>query len=261
MRAAVGAGGHTQRTAVGICMLLLGTWAAPAQAQGVDEFGAFGPHQATESDQFWAFELRFGPYRPDVDSDFSQLPEAERPYSASFGDATRFLIGTELDLQLLRIPYVGTLGPGFGIGYTHAKHPAPLEDGTGDSGQDNLIWIVPMYGVAVLRADVFQRQFGVPLVPYVKLGFGFALWQTGDGDSVAMYEGLEGKDISYGFQFAAGGKFLLDVLDPALAKQRDALTGVNHAYVFLELYSSQLGVGDQMHVGTTTWMTGLTFEI
>jgi hypothetical protein len=43
----------------------------------------------------------------------------------------------------------------------------------------------------------------------------------------------------------------------------DAATGVNNSYFFLEWYNSQLDGfgGDQMQVGTSTWMLGLAFEI
>ena len=65
-------------------------------------------HEPPESPQAFALELRFGPYRPKIDD---ELPAA-RPYESTFGTDKRLYMGFELDWQAVRIPFVGTLGPG-----------------------------------------------------------------------------------------------------------------------------------------------------
>src|SRR5262249_60065399 len=45
----------------------------------------------------WAAELRFGPYRPDVDSEFSGRA---MPYTEFFGTGSSFLFSIEVDYQL-----------------------------------------------------------------------------------------------------------------------------------------------------------------
>ena len=64
-----------------------------------------------------AFEFRIGRYRPNVDNEF----QTAAPYEQTFGNKSRYSIGFEVDWQALRIPYLGTLGPGFGFEYTKSS--------------------------------------------------------------------------------------------------------------------------------------------
>ena len=99
-------------------------------------------------------------------------------------------------------------------------------------------------------------------MPYAKLGLGYALWWSSDGEGTAHGDdGTPGRGSSYGAQWALGGMLLLDVLDRSSAVEMDTTTGVNNSYFFLEWYRSQLGTSDQMKVGTSTWMLGLALEI
>ncbi len=236
--------------------------ATPAWAQGTDALGAYGGlerrHQH-ESPQYAAFELRFGPYRPEVDSEFG----GAKPFGDTFGNDKRYLIGLEVDWQALRVPHFGSVGPGIGWGYTRFKADALLADGSGNrSAQATTLNIMPMYLVGVVRVDVLARETFVPLVPYAKLGLGYALWWSSDGEGTAHGDdGTPGRGSSYGAQWALGGMLLLDVLDRSSAVEMDTTTGVNNSYFFLEWYRSQLGTSDQMKVGTSTWMLGLALEI
>lgn len=234
----------------------------PSFAQGTDELGSYGGlerrHQM-ESPQNAAFELRFGPYKPEVDSEFN----GARPFEDTFGSDNRYLVGIEVDWQALRIPSFGTFGPGFGWGYTKFSGDALLADGSGNrSAQTTTLNVMPMYAVGVLRVDVLARESYVPIVPYAKAGFGYALWWSSDGDGAAHGDdGTVGRGASYGPQFALGAMFLLDIIDRTSAVEIDTTTGVNNTYFFMEWYRSQLGTGDQMKVGTNTWMLGLALEI
>lgn len=239
--------------------------AAPALAQGVDEFGPYGGlgDKTYESPQNFALELRFGPYRPNVDNEFNG---SAAPYQQIFGTKKRYLIGLELDWQALRIPMVGTFGPGIGWGYTTASGSALLTDGSGGrAAQDTSLSVMPMYAVGVLRVDVLARQTPVPLVAYAKAGFGYALWWSSSGGSTShAADGRVARDASYGYQFALGGMFLLDSIDQDAAIEMDNATGINNSYFFMEWYYSNLngfGSGNQMQVGTNTWMLGLAFEL
>jgi len=235
--------------------------ARSASAQGTDEFGAYGGKERSgqkESPQHAAFELRFGPYRPNVDSEFA----GATPFEDTFGNDTRWLVGIEVDWQALRIPHFGSIGPGFGWGYTKFGADAPLSDGTGTSAQRTTLAIMPMYVVGVLRVDFLAKDTAIPLVPYGKLGFGYALWWSGDGDGAAHGDdGTLGRGASYGWQFALGLMLLLDFMDRDSAVMIDNTTGVNNSYLFLEWYQSHIGTGDQMRVGTNTYMFGLALEI
>ena len=128
-----------------------------------------------ESNQRFAFELRFGPYRPQIDDAFPQ----QKPYETVFGTDRRVEFALEFDWQLLRIPHVGTLRTGVGWGYTHMSAPAAKSSGE-PSAEETSLGIMPMYGVGVLRVDELVRRMGVPLVGYGKAGIGYGLYWTGN---------------------------------------------------------------------------------
>ncbi len=230
-------------------------------AQGIDEFGRYGQTEdQRESKQIGALELRIGRYKPLVDSEFN----GTGPYRRTFGTKNRYSIGLEFDWQALRIPYFGTLGPGFGIEYTKISGDSFLaSDLSQRVPEESSLGIIPLYLVAVLRFDYLARTTPIPFVPYGKLGLGSAMWWVSNGGGTANANGVEGRGFSYGPQFALGGMFLLDVLDRTSASYMDDSVGVNNSYFFMEWFVSQLdgfGSGKQMQVGTNTWVLGLAME-
>jgi hypothetical protein len=219
------------------------------------------------SPQNFALELRFGPYYPDVDGD--PALGGRTPFNDIFGDSKRFYIGVEFDWQALRIPYVGVIGPGIGWGYTSASAKAPLADGSGLSGEDTSLTVMPMHLSAVLRADEIMRRFDVPIVPYAKLGLGFATWSASNSNGPSHYPtdpmtSVLGRGTTWGVHFALGGMLCLNFFDERAAARLDESTGVNHAYVFGEWMNARLdGLGSrpQMHVGSSTWVLGLALDM
>jgi hypothetical protein len=237
-------------------------WATPALAQSTPdaiEPALTGPRD--RSPQNTAFELRFGRYVPNVDEN---VPGS--PFREFFGTTNRYYIGVELDWQALRIPYLGSFGPGLGWGYTRMsgtnRLPPDTENPDADVSQSSALSIMPMYLVGVLRADVLMREFSVPIVPYAKLGFGYALWWVNDGIGIARSDGgRKGSDASFGPQWALGGMLLLDGIDRSSAMALDVEAGVNNSYLFGEWYNSELGNDSHMEVGTSTWMVGFALEM
>jgi hypothetical protein len=123
---------------------------------------------------------------------------------------------------------------------------------------------MPVYLVGVVRADVFPRDFKIPLVPYAKLGLGYALWWSSDGDKSASEGGKSGKGASYGLTYALGAMFLLDVLAPDDAVTADGLTGINNSYIFAEWFRPQLdgfGSNKVLDVSSSSWLLGLAIEM
>ncbi len=213
------------------------------------------------SSQHAAFELRFGPYRPNVDQNTNA-----NVFADFFGDDQRLMLGVELDWQILRAPYVGTLGVGVGWGYTQMSAPnaIPAELAALDPppvAQESSLNVMPTYAVGVLRVDTLARNFRIPLVPYGKLGLAYSFWWVNDGIGTATNDaGVKGKDTSLGTQAALGLMFLLDILEPSAARALDAEGGVNNSYLFFEWSMSDFG-GEQMNVGDNTWVTGLAIEM
>jgi hypothetical protein len=254
--------------AVGGALLFL---ALPARAD--DESGVLDSrHHRYESPQNFALEFRFAPYKPRVDD----APELHgTPYADAFGDNPRLEIATEFDWQALRIPHLGTLGPGVGVGYTSISRKAlikgctPSPQNSCESAEDTSLEIFPMYAVVVLRADVVMRELHIPLVPYVKGGLGFAFWRASNTLGTSSATDGSGNDVSgkghtWGTHIAAGLALHLNEFDNAAAVNLDNSVGINHTYAFFELMSAQLtGLGQKqaLFVGTNTWVVGLAFEM
>ena len=226
--------------------------------------------QQQGSPQRFAFELRFGLYYPAVDEEFG----GSGPYSTFFGDKGRFYIGGEFDWQALRIPWVGSIGPGIGIGYTSATSKAFREGTYGATGLayddqrigETSLTILPMNLSAVVRFDEIFRRTGIPVIPYGKVGLGAGLWWVDAGDETAKIgtgdDEISGVGLSYGLHWALGGMLALDWLGRRSMAALDQESGINHMHLFGEWYNQNLGLGpDQMKVGTSTWTVGLALEM
>lgn len=247
---------------------VLGSLAATeveARAQDYGDYATTAPRKRTfESPQHFAFELRIGRYTPDIDSE----PGIKgHPYRDVFGTLPRAMIGMEFDWQALRIPYVGTLGPGVGVGYTSMGDKAYITGTNQKSGEDTSLDIYPMWGVAVLRADVLLKEMRIPFVPYAKGGIGYALWRASNSAGTSSQPNgtgsVDGKGHSWGTMIAGGMALSLNPLDMRAAKQLDNATGVNNTLLYLEwqvLALNGLGQSNALHVGTSNWVVGLAFE-
>jgi hypothetical protein len=228
-----------------------------------------GRRRTFESPQNFQFEIRIGPYKPDVDSD----PKLTgTPYEDVFGSTPRVLVAAEFDWQAFRIPYVGTIGPGIALGYTKMNAKAALTEPRPDrslSDEETSLTIFPMYAVAVLRVDVFDRIAHIPLVPYGKAGIGFAFWRASNDAGTSSFQdpttgqSTSGKGHTWGTQFALGLSLDLNVFDEYTARNFDNMMGVNHTYLFAEYYWAGLtgfGADDVLRVGSNTWTAGLSFD-
>jgi hypothetical protein len=222
----------------------------------------------------WAIELRFGPYAPDIDSEFSGRAT---PYKDLFGSKRHLMSQLEFDWQFFQA--FGSLAVGAVIGYYNESAKAfVLDPATGQcrpdpnsttgaclrSGDNTTLRLIPLAALLVYRWDVAAEQWKVPLVPYAKLGLNYTFWQINDGNGdVPYYQGGHGSGGTAGWQAAAGMSLMLDIFDPDAARGLDMETGVNHSYVFFEwnhVDASGLGMSKQLHVGDSRWVLGFMFE-
>ncbi|MBN1607311.1 MAG: hypothetical protein JW940_11805 [Polyangiaceae bacterium] len=231
-----------------------------ALAQEVDVFGAYGDAHSVESPQHFALELRLGPYRPRIDSEF----DGTAPYRDVFGNKTRVMVGFEFDWQALRLGGVGSLGPGFGLGYTQMSAGALLAGESGRASQKTTLSILPLWAAAVLRVDAVARRTAVPLALYAKAGLATGLWWTDGGSGTSRdADGVVGKGRSDGWLLAGGLMLDTSFIEPSAARDLDNSSGVNHCYFFGEWMWLDLGAfspGDSMRVGANTWLGGIAFE-
>ncbi len=224
------------------------------------EFGTKATEHPFRSSQNFELELRLGPYYPQVDNDPNL--NGQRPFEKNFGTKNRVSVGLELDWQMFRIPHLGTIGPGFGVAYVGMSRDVTTATGR-QSGDSTTLAIYPFTGVAVLRADTFWRDMGIPLVPYGKAGLGLGLWRASNADGTAVANNVKGKGASWGTSFALGVSFALDAIDKGASRNMDNSTGINNTYVFLEatfLTLNGIGQSNALHVGSNTWTAGLAFE-
>jgi hypothetical protein len=236
--------------------------ASHALAQGVDEFGVYddtAAAQSVESPQDFALELRLGPYKPRIDSEFN----GRAPYRDVFGNSTRVMAGLEFDWQALRLDEVGSLGPGIGFGYTRMSAGALLAGESGRASQKTSLIILPLWAAAVLRVDALARRTVVPLAFYAKAGIATGFWWADSGTGTSRINGVVGKGRSDGWLLAGGLMLDTSFIEPSAARDLDNASGVNHCYFFGEWMWLDLGgfsPSDSMRVGSNTWLAGIAFE-
>jgi hypothetical protein len=208
----------------------------------------------------WAFELRFGPYAPNVDSEFSGT--SATPHKTVMGTGHHLMSQFELDWELLHA--IGTLGIGIQAGYMSETAKAPKADDSGPSGDDTTLRIMPVAALAVYRMDLAAEYWNIPLVPYAKVGLNYTFWSITDGNgNTPEYKGGKGKGGTPGWQAGLGIALQLDFIDPSSARAFDSDTGVNHTYAFFEwnhVAADGLGKSGKLHLGDDTWVAGLMLE-
>lgn len=178
------------------------------------------------------FELKLGSYRPFLDREPGLLGA---PFTSTFGNGGILVFALEVD-RILWQKY-GSLGLGFSAGYGEKYGPARLVGGTDPIAQTTdktSIRVVPLRALAVYRMDYPALHWGVPLVPYGKAALIYMPWWITKGGGVEFASGARGAGGRWGYGFTAGVSFLLDVLEPRLARDFAIDIGVVHSYLFAE---------------------------
>ena len=219
------------------------------------------PFQATaETPISGFFELKFGSYKPDVDSPF----QAPGPYERVFGTDSNFFIEGEYDHQLWR--GVGSLAVGLHVGFTKADGNGRNSDGT-TSTESTSLKIIPVRLSAIYRFDWLAVEYEIPLVPFIKAGLDYAIWWSlqGNGDLSEAPDNAKGKGYggTFGYHFSFGMQFLLDWLTPGMARAFDLNSGVNNSYLFVEYLLSNIddfGSDSSISLGDNVLLIGISFE-
>ena len=194
------------------------------------------------SPENFTLELRIGTFQPPISS-------LNTRFNGDLGPA----IGLQFDWQALRIPYVGALGVGAGftwVEWTGGRATGNDEDTVGMS-------LTTLRAVAVLRVDVLARELDIPLVLTGRFGVDTGYWATSTQDS----DRQSADGWTAGLHWSAQAALELDFLEPRAARRLDDDWGINHTYVFGEVYGSHLGMfSDRMlPLGQISWAAGLGF--
>jgi hypothetical protein len=207
-------------------LLLLTLWVtglcARAEARAPDTFEEhYAEAIKIESPQWFAFELKLGPFRPDTTA-----------FRASFPDDRGWLLSTELDVTVYHIPYVGQLNVGLGWGWANYDAKAPIIPGGSPSGETTEFTIYPMSLMAVLRVDALARLTVVPLTFAGKLGYDLVRWKAKTGSTT------DDDGVNYGLRYGIQAAFELDILDRKSARRLDDDFGINHTFFMFEYFGS-----------------------
>lgn len=240
-----------------LAALLLAATLLPATAARADRFVPDAEYRPTPR---WVyFEAKFGPYKPNVDQEFS----GATPYKDIFGDGLKLMSQFTLDVEFLKLH--GVLAVGGSFGYFGASGKALTATGE-RSGDKTGLNVMPFLLSLVYRWDYPIHKWGFPLVPYVRAGIGAALfWITdGAGDTASFGDGKKARGAAWGYQVNVGVAFHLNVLEPSAAKKLDMELGINNTFLFIEFVHNRFddfGSSKSIDLSMTySMLAGLAFE-
>jgi hypothetical protein len=230
-----------------------------------------------ESPQRFAVELKFGPYLPNVDTNYEG--SGFGPYATIYGrtddtgvtiDQPRKGVFSVVSFEWQFFHAAGPLSIGTTIGWFRDSADAlidePVMEGetTRSSADKTVFNVVPLTLLLGYRFELLADRFRVPLVPYARGGIAHGFWVEKKGGQLAINDaGQKGRGSSWGWQANLGLMLRLDFIERAAAVDLDRLTGINHTYIFGEWQFSHLdgfGTGKAMSIGDDTFLIGLAVE-
>lgn len=223
--------------------------AGAASAQGVTN---------TESARTGAVQLKLGPYSP------GQAIDAETEanvYEDTF-DGAMLLFEIQYDRYVWQKH--GALGVGFSAGYAEKYGPATVVDGAAGSSTSvkTALQVFPLKLMAIYNWDYALLTYRVPLVPYARAGVAYVPWRSTVGGEIStLPNGNLAQGGKWGITGTAGISFLLDVLEPRMARDFDSGLGVNHSYLFAEYNLMRAdSFKSGLDLSSSHFMFGMTFE-
>jgi hypothetical protein len=167
----------------------------------------------------------------------------------------------------------GQLGVGLSIGYM-GKTAHAYVDGSDPNdpnrprspGDTTSFRLIPMQLTAIYRFTMLDDDYGIPLVPYVRGGFGYYVWwssaPSGSSSVAPMNPSNLARGASAGLVGAIGLQIRAERIDAEAARSM-AQSGLQHAGFYGELnmgWVDGFGKASKLDVGDTTWFAGVDFE-
>jgi hypothetical protein len=213
-----------------------------------------------ESPRNTMVELKFGPFKPDIDKEFGGKAS---PFRTVMGNKSLLMTQFEYDYEFFT--GFGIVAMGATIGYSRAKGTARLQDDK-PSNDTTTMHMIPLSISALYRFDWAAHKYNVPLVPYVKTGFDYYIWWITNavGDVSKSRDGSVGQGGTFGGHATFGLAFLLDFLAPSMATTFDNNMGVNNTYIFAEYclsFINDFGSSSSFDLSSKTFLFGISFEL
>lgn len=188
---------------------------------------------AAESPTSGSFEFRVGTYRPNDDARLALQPGEKGPYEKVFGTKRPNTFKLHV-AKALPFRDAGTFEAGLGAGYWEASAYA-LDAQGNPTAERTAFKMIPTELTATWRLDVLWDRLSIPFVPYVRASLQrYNWWITGPGGGTVK------SGATNGFAYGGGVGLVLDLLDPMLARELDADSGVNHTMLTLDVEKSKV---------------------
>ncbi|MDQ3334046.1 MAG: MXAN_2562 family outer membrane beta-barrel protein [Myxococcota bacterium] len=244
----------------------------------------------------WHVGIRVGPYIPEIDLQAGlNAATGLGPYEAMFGDyylrdSSGVLKKTNravwqvlpmLDVDRVLWDRFGQVTVGGSLGYMQKSAYAYL-DGTTEhqpmrersKTSRNTFRLIPLAATVGYRFTYFDDMYGIPVVPYVRGGLSYYMWQmkAPNGSTSKFCEEMSAtgscvkEDKAYGASFGFQGSIGLAVRAERI--DSDAATsmrssGLMHAGFYAEYQYAKVdgfGSDSKLSVGDNTWFAGVDFE-
>jgi hypothetical protein len=196
-----------------------------------------------ESPERFVLEVRGGPYKVFTNS---------TTYGDFFQHDSGPNLGVQLDGIVYRMPKVFYVALGGNIGYLNYSGKAVARTTGMPTAEETTLALVPLAGTATIRLDLLPRRFGIPVIFGARIGWQWTHWDTNTG----ARDDAEGWAI--GPVIAGQVALDLDTFEPGGARALDEEWGINHTFLFGEVFHFA-PTSRSLQVGGTHWMVGLGF--
>lgn len=213
---------------------------ASTQAQSELDPHLAPPHRRFESKERFIIELRGGPYKV-----FSG-----EPYGNYFSGDLGPNLNAQLDGILYRQPKLFYVTLGFSVGFINFSGDAVNRDSGAEVGEKTTLGIIPLVGSASIRFDALPRRLGIPIILAGRIGWEWAHWDTDTGAR------SDAQGWSLGPVISGQVAIDLDTFEPGGARALDEEWGINHTYLYGELFHFA-PTSKSLPIGTTGWVLGL----
>jgi len=277
--------------AAGALLVILRAGGAHAQVGGYEPYWEHWDDEVATIQPVvphWNAEIKVGPYLPSIDdANYTLGPNEKPPFEEMFRNKT--ILFYNFELQRFFLFPEGQLGATASAGFMGVSANSLAVDSSGNvirdangvperaPGNKTRFRMMPFSVGAVYRLTALDDRWGIPVIPYGKLGLSYYLWWVRDPNDKlaraqkdAMCDPTMGDcpttralGASIGWQGSVGIDIRAERLDSSAELGLRNELGVEHAGFFIELLYANVdhfGAKDRLNVGDTTWQAGISFE-